>query len=77
MYNDWIALAELKDLVVCIVAEALNCLANEVLEVGQTSKKPLVVMEKDLLKVGSSSEYLLDSQAAHKGLPFGTAKHLL
>ena len=60
MYNDWIVPAELKDLVVHIVAEAQNCLANEVLEEGQTSNKPLADVEKDLLKVGSPSEYLLD-----------------
>ena len=60
MYNDWIVPAELKDLVVHIVAEASIFLANEVLEEGQTSNKPLVVVEKDLLKVGSPSEYLLD-----------------
>ena len=52
--------AELKDLVVHIVAEAPNCLANEVLEEEQTSNKPLADVEKDLLKVGSPSEYLLD-----------------
>ena len=45
---------------VYIVAEAPNCLANEVLEVGQTSTKPLADVVKDLLKVGSPSEYLLD-----------------
>ena len=60
VYNDWIVPAELKDLVVRIVAEAPNCLANEVLEEGQTSNKPLADVEKDLLKVGSPSEYLLD-----------------
>ena len=60
MYNDWIVPAKLKDLVVHIVAEAPNCLANEVLEIGQTSNKPLADVEKDLLKVGSLSEYLLD-----------------
>ena len=60
MYNDWIVPAELKDLVVCMVAEAPNCLANEVLEEGQISNKPLADVEKDLLKVGSPSEYLLD-----------------
>ena len=43
-----------------MLAKAPNCLANEVLEVGQTSNKPLADVEKDLLKVGSSSEYLLD-----------------
>ena len=60
MYNDCIVPAELKDLVVCIIAAAQNCLANEVLEVGQTSNKPLADVEKDLLKAGSLSEYLLD-----------------
>ena len=59
MYNDWIVPAELKDLVVCIVAEAPNCFANEVLEKGLTSNKPLADLVKDLLKVGSLSEYLL------------------
>ena len=60
MYNDWIVSAELKALVLRMVAEAPNCLANEVLEVGQTSNKPLADVEKHLLKVGSPSEYLLD-----------------
>ena len=60
MYNDWIVPAELKDLVVCMVVEAPNCLANEILEVGQTSNKPLADVGKDLLKVGSPSEYLLN-----------------
>ena len=60
MYNDWIVPAELKNLVVPMVAKRPNCLANEVLEVGQTSNKPLADVEKDLLKVGSLSEYLLD-----------------
>ena len=60
MYNDWIVPAELKDLVVRMVVEAPNCLENEVLEVGQTSNKPLADVEKNLLKVGSPSEYLLD-----------------
>ena len=59
MYNDWIVPAELKDLVVRIVAVAPSCLANEVLEVGQTSNKPLADVGKDLLKVGSPNEYLL------------------
>ena len=43
-----------------MVPEAPNCLANEVLEVGQISNKLLADIEKDLLKVGSPSEYLLD-----------------
>ena len=60
MCNDWIVPVELKDLVVHIVAEAPNCLVNEVLEEGQTSNKPLANVEKDLLKVGSPSKYLLD-----------------
>ena len=60
MYNDWIVPAEFKDLVVCMVVEAPNCLENEVLEVGQTSNKLLADIEKNLLKVGSPSEYLLD-----------------
>ena len=60
MYNGWIVPADLKDLVVYIVAEAPNCLANEVLEVGQTSNKPFADVEKHLLKVGSPSEYILD-----------------
>ena len=60
MYSDWIVPAELKDLVVNMVAEALYCLANEVLKVGQISNKPLAYVEKHLLKVGSPSEYILD-----------------
>ena len=43
-----------------MVAEAPNCLANEVLEIGQTNNKPLADVEKHLLKVGSPSEYILD-----------------
>ena len=43
-----------------LVVEAPNFLANEVLEEGQTSNKPLADVEKDLLKVGSPNEYLLD-----------------
>ena len=43
-----------------MVAKATNCLANEVLEVRQISNKPLADVEKDLLKVGFPSEYLLD-----------------
>ena len=60
VYNDWIVPAELKDLVVHMVAKASNYLANEVLDEGQISNKPLADMEKDLLKVDSPSEYLLD-----------------
>ena len=60
VYNDWIVPAEFKDLALHIEAEALNFLANEVLEVGQISNKPLADVEKHLLKVGSPSEYILD-----------------
>ena len=60
VYNDWVVPADLKDLVVRIVAKAPNFLANEVLEIGQTSNKPLADVEKDLLKIGLPSEYLLD-----------------
>ena len=60
MYNNCIVPEELKDLVVCMVAEGPNCLTNKVLEVKQISNKPLADVEKDFLKVGSPSEYLLD-----------------
>ena len=58
---------------------AENCLANVVVEhdASSTADEWLSATLKELLRVGSPSEHLLQECCEHEGLPDGAAKHLL
>jgi len=78
-YNIWIAPSKLIDKIQARVQAAENCLANVVVEhdKSSTADEMLSATLKELLRVGSPSEHLLQECCEHEGLPDGAAKHLL
>ena len=78
-YNIWIAPSKLIDQIQARVQAAENCLANVVVEhdKSSTADEMLSATLKELLRVGSPSEHLLQECWEHEGLPDGAAKHLL
>ena len=78
-YNIWIAPSKLVDRIQARVQAAVNCLANVVVEhdKSSTADEWLSAILKELLRVGSPSEHLLQKCCEHEGLPDGAAKHLL
>ena len=61
------------------VAAADNCLANVVVSMDESSKADELLTDpaKDVLRVGSPNEYLLELCCEYERLPDGAAKHLL
>ena len=78
-YNIWIAPSKLIDKIQARVQAAENCLANVVVEhdKSSTADEMLSATLKELLRVRSPSEHLLQECCEHEGLPDGAAKHLL
>lgn len=78
-YNIWIAPSKLVGRIQARVQAAANCLANVVVEQDKSSRADdwLSAILKELLRVGSPNEHLLQECCEHEGLPDGAAKHLL
>lgn len=78
-YNVWIVPAKLAAEVQALVTKAENCLANVVVHIDDSIRATelLAGPMKEVLRVGSPNEHLLDLCCEHDGLPDGAAKHLL
>ena len=74
-YNIWIPPFKLIDTIQARVQAAENCLANVVVEhdKSSTADEMLSATLKELLRVGSPSEHLLQECCEHEGLPDGLA----
>ena len=66
-YNVWIAASKLVDRIQARVQAAVNCLANVVVEhdKSSTADEWLSATLKELLRVGSPSEHLLQECCEH------------
>ena len=78
-FNVWIAPAKLVKQVQALVTSAANCLANAVVDMDESWRADDLLSgpTKDVLRIGSPNEYLLELCCEYEGLPDGAAKHLL